>query len=144
MFGVLSGVLAGGAIGNYLERQERDRAAAAIAISYLPEQGEMLKIESVEASPGTARRGEVVNLTSTYTILNPNNRPITIRETREVRHQGLLVGNSFIDVQRTNGTFTSTLPITLPRNTQAGSYEVTTTVSKDQQTSQSLATFTVQ
>ncbi len=142
--GKLSGALAGGTIGNYLERQDRDGAAAAVAIGYLPEQGEMLTVDTVEASPTTARHGDIVNLTSTYTVLTPNNRPMTIRETREVRLNGSLVANPFIDVQRSNGTFTSILPITLPQNAKPGTYEVTTTVSKDQHTSRSMTNFTVQ
>ena len=144
VIGKLSGSLAGGAIGNYLERQDRDRNAAVIAAGYLPEQGEVLKVESVETSPAAARRGEIVNLTSTYTILTPKNRPMTIRETREVRYRGSLVANPFIDVQRTNGTFTSTLPITLPRSAKPGAYEVTTTVSKDQRMARSMTNFTIQ
>jgi hypothetical protein len=144
VIGRLSGALAGGVIGNYLERQDRDRTAAAIAVGYLPEQGEVLKLETVEALPATARRGDVVDLASTYTVLTPNNRPMTIRETREVRHNGSLVAKPFIDVQRSNGTFTSILPITLPPNAKPGTYEVTTTVSKDQRTSRSITNFTVQ
>ena len=144
VIGGLSGALAGGAIGNYLERQDRDRTAAAIAVGYLPEQGELLKLETVEALPTTTRRGDIVNLTSTYTVLTPNNRPLTIRETREIRHNGSLVANPFIDVQRSNGTFTSILPIMLPANAKPGTYEVTTTVSKDQRTSRSMTNFTVQ
>jgi hypothetical protein len=144
VLGSLSGSLAGGVIGNYLERQDRDRTAAAIALSYLPEQGELLKIESVEASPPSTRRGDNVNLTSTYTVLTPHNRPMTIRETREVRHKGSLVADLFIDVVRSSGTFTSILPIILPPNAKPGTYEVTTTVSKDQRTSRSITNFTVQ
>lgn len=144
VIGRLSGALAGGTIGNYLERQDRDRTAAAIAVGYLPEQGELLKVEAVEALPTPARPGDIVNLTSTYSVLSPNNRPMTIRETREVRHNGSLVANPFIDVQRSNGTFTSTLPIMLPRKAKPGIYEVTTTVSKDQRNSRSMTNFTVQ
>jgi hypothetical protein len=144
VIGGLSGALAGGAIGNYLERQDRDRTAAAIAVGYLPEQGELLKLETVEALPTTTRRGDIGNLTSTYTVLTPNNRPLTIRETREIRHNGSVVANPFIDVQRSNGTFTSILPIMLPANAKPGTYEVTTTVSKDQRTSRSMTNFTVQ
>ncbi len=141
--GKLSGALAGGTIGNYLERQDRDRTAAAIAVGYLPEQGELVKVEAVEASPTTARRGDIVNLTSTYTILTPNNQPTMIRERREIRHNGSVVANPVIDVQRANGTFTSTLLITLPPNVAPGTYDVTTTVSKDERTSQSMTSFTV-
>jgi hypothetical protein len=144
VLGSLSGSLAGGVIGNYLERQDRDRAAAAIALGYLPEQGKLLKIESVEALPPSARHGDSVNLTSTYSVLTPHNRPMTIREIRDVRHKGSLVAHLFIDVLRSNGTFTSILPIILPSNAKAGTYEVTTTVSKDQHTSRSMISFTVQ
>jgi outer membrane lipoprotein SlyB len=144
IIGGLLGALAGGVVGNYLERQDRDRTAAATAVGYQPDQGNLIRVENVQASPTTAKPGSTVNLTSTYTVLTPTNQPISIRETREVRHDGALVADPAIDVQRNNGTFTSTLPITLPSNARTGTYEVTTTVVMGDRSSRSMTTFTVQ
>lgn len=144
VIGGLLGVLAGGVVGNYLERQDKDRPAAATAVGYQPSQGNVVRVENVQASPSTVRAGETVNLTSTYTILTPGNQSMTVQETREARHDGALVANPTINVQRANGTFTSTLPITLPSNAQPGTYEVITTVAMGDRTSRSMTSFTVQ
>ncbi len=144
IIGGLLGVLAGGAVGNYMERQDKDRAAAAKATGYQASQGNVVRVDNVEASPNTVRSGDTVNLASTYTILTPNNQTMAVQETREVRHDGALVANPTINTQRANGTFTSTMPITLPPNAQKGTYDVTTTVAMGDRTSRSMTTFTVQ
>jgi surface antigen len=144
IIGGLLGGLAGGVIGNYMERQDRDRTAAATGVGYDPSQGDVVRVENVQASPSRARPGYTVNLTSTYTILTPTNQPVTVHETREVRYNGALVANPAIDVQRANGTFTSIIPITLPANAVPGTYEVTTTVAMGDRTSRSMTSFTVQ
>jgi hypothetical protein len=140
----LLGALAGGGIGNYIERQDKDRAAAASTVGYQPSQGNVVRLESVQASPSTVRSGETVNLTSTYTILTPSNQTMAVQESREVRHDGALVANPTINTQRANGTFTSTMPITLPSNAEKGTYDVTTTVAMGDRTARSMTTFTVQ
>jgi hypothetical protein len=144
VIGGLLGALAGGAVGNYLERKERDRPAAASAAGYDPSQGNVVRVERVQASPASVRPGGQVTLDVTYTILTPRNQMSTVRETREVRHDGQLVADPAIEVQRNDGTFTSTLPITLPSTARPGTYEVTTSVSMADRTSRSMTTFTVQ
>lgn len=144
VIGGLLGALAGGVVGNYLERQDKDGPAAASTVGYRPEQGDLVRVDKVEASPSTVRPGGTVNLSSTYTILTPSGQTQTVKETREVRHNGALVANPSLDVQRANGTFTSALPITLPSNALAGTYEVTITVAMGDRVSHSMTTFTVQ
>lgn len=144
IIGGLLGVLVGGAIGNYIERQDKDRAAAASTVGYQPSQGNVVRLESVQASPSIVRSGETVNLSSTYTILTPSNQTMTVQESREVRHDGALVANPTINTQRANGTFTSTVPITLPSNADKGTYDVTTTVAMGDRIARSMTTFTVQ
>ena len=144
IIGGLLGVLAGGGIGNYIERQDKDRTAAASATGYQASQGNVLRVENVQVSPNTARASETVNLTSTYTILTPSNQTLSVQETREVRHDGALVANPTVNTQRANGTFTSTVPITLPSNAEKGTYDVTTTVAMGDRTARSMTTFTVQ
>ena len=69
---------------------------------------------------------------------------MTIQESREVRHDGALVANPTVNTQRTNGTFTSTVPIILPADAQKGVYDVTTTVAMGDRTARSMTSFTVQ
>lgn len=141
--GGLLGGLAGGAIGYYLERKDRDRTQAVAESAYTPEQGTVLRIERVEASPPSVRAGETVNLMTTYTVLTPTDQRTTVRETREVRQNGVLVANPSTELQRVNGTFTSGLPLTLPRTARAGTYEVTTSIAAGDRLSRSTTTFTV-
>jgi predicted lipid-binding transport protein (Tim44 family) len=144
VIGGLLGVLAGGVVGNYIERQDKDRTAAASATGYQASQGNLVRVENGQVQPSTARAGETVNLSSTYTILTPSNQTMEIRESREVRHDGALVANPAVNIQRANGTFTSTVPITLPSNAGKGTYDVTTTVAMGDRTARSMTTFTVQ
>ena len=67
----------------------------------------------------------------------------TVRETREIRHNGALVANPTTEFARPNGTFTSALPITLPGSAGRGAYEVTTTVAAGDRISRGTTTFTV-
>ena len=55
-----------------------------------------------------------------------------------------MVANPTVNTQRANGTFTSTVPITLPSDAQKEIYDVTTTVAMGDRTARSMTTFTVQ
>ena len=143
--GGLLGSLAGGAIGYYLDRQDRTRAQAATETAYDPKQGDVVKVEQVVARPDPVRVGETVNIVATYTLLTPRgDQTISVRETREIRHNGALVANPTTEFARANGTFTSALPITLPASAGRGAYEVTTTVAAGDRISRGTTTFTVQ
>jgi surface antigen len=142
--GGLLGGLAGGAIGYYLDRQDRTRAQAASQTAYDPSQGTLVHVEQVQAQPNPVRLGETVNITATYTLLTPHADEATrVRETREIRHNGVLVGNPTTEFSRVNGTFTSAMPITLPSGAGRGAYEVTTTVAAGDRVSRGTTTFTV-
>src|SRR5262245_6358701 len=89
--GGLLGALAGGAIGQYLDRQDRTRAQAASAVSYNPAEGELVRVEQAQVSPTVVTPGGTVNLLITYTVLAPQvDRVVPVRETREIRHNGAL------------------------------------------------------
>jgi surface antigen len=145
VIGGLLGGLAGGAIGQYLDRQDRTRAQAAQATAYDPAQGDIVRVERVEATPSPVKPGGTVNLTATYTVLTPQaDRSLAVRETREVRHNGVLVANPTTEFTRQGGTFTSAVPITLPSTATVGTYEVTVTVAIGDRLSRGTTTFTVQ
>lgn len=143
--GGLLGGLAGGAIGYYLDRQDKTGEEAAQEVGYKPEQGTVVRVDGVRADPASLKAGETVNLAATYTILTPKpNEPARVRETREVRLNGRLVANPTTEFSRTDGRFTSALPITLPRDASVGQYEVTTTVEVGDRASRAISSFTVQ
>jgi surface antigen len=142
--GGLLGTLAGGAIGQYLDRQDRTRAQAAQATGYDPAQGDVIRVEQVQATPSSVSTGGTVNLVTTYTVLTPQaDRSVAVRETREVRHNGVLVANPTTEFSRQGGTFTSAVPITLPASTGKGNYEVTISVAVGDRLSRGTTNFTV-
>jgi surface antigen len=143
--GGLLGGLAGGAIGYYLDRQDRTRAEAVVATAYDPAQGDVVRVERVEATPNPVSRGGTVNLVTTYTVLTPQaDQSVTVRETREVRHNGAPVANPTTEFTRQGGTFTSAVPITLPQGAGVGTYEVTITVAVGDRLSRGTTSFVAQ
>ena len=143
--GGLLGALAGGAVGQYLDRKDKDRSQAAADTSYTPSQGNFVDVTPVEAQPAQVRPGGSVNLQATYTVLTPDpNQTVTVQETREVRYNGQVVANTSGNFSRPNGTYTSSLPITLPPSAGRGTYQVTTTVAMADKQGQGTTTFVVQ
>lgn len=170
--GGLLGALAGGAIGNYVER--RDAAVpqtpspppptsqpqtassppgtagptvsspdSATPRAYT-NSAVVVRVDQVQAQPSLLRPGETVTLNATYSILSPPDRPVAVRESREIRLNGELVANPSVDVARQTGTYSTALPITIPVNAQVGKYEVTTMVVSGDLRSISTTSFFVQ
>jgi hypothetical protein len=143
--GGLLGALAGGAVGQYMDRKDKDGSQAAADTGYSATQGNLVDVQRVEAQPSAVQPGTSVNLNTTYTVLTPNpNQTVPVQETRQVTHNGQVVANTSGTFQRQNGTFTSSLPITLPSNAQRGTYQVTTTIAMGDKQDTGTATFVVQ
>jgi len=143
--GGLIGALAGGGIGYYLDHQEKTRAQAVNDTGYTPAQGNVVRVDRVQADPATLQQGGTVNMMTTYTVLTPRAEDrVTVRETHEVRPNGVLMANPSNEIARANGTFASTLPITLPSDGARGTYEVTTTVAVGNRSSHGISSFVVQ
>ena len=124
VIGGLAGVLTGGVIGHVLDRQERGRAATAETMAYTEEKGNIVRIEEVSLNPQAIRPGETLNVNVQYAIITRDGTaPVRVREIRHIYHQGELVGNPVLAVERTDGTYWSTLPITLPASATPGRYE---------------------
>jgi hypothetical protein len=142
--GGLIGALAGGGIGYYLDHQEKTRAQAVNDTGYTPAQGNVVRVDRVQAEPATLHQGGTVNMMTTYTVLTPRAEDrVTVRETREVRRNRVLLANPTNEIARANGTFSSTLPNTLPSDGARGTYEVTTTVAVGDRSSHGISTFIV-
>ncbi len=125
VIGGLAGVLTGGVIGHVLDRQERARAATAETMAYTADKGTIVRIEEVSLNPQAIRPGETLNVNVQYAIITSDGTvPIRVREIRHIYHQGDLVGNPVVAVERMDGTYWSTLPITLPASATPGRYEV--------------------
>jgi outer membrane protein with glycine zipper len=124
VIGGLAGGLTGGVIGNVLDRQERGRAATAETLAYSADKGDIVRLEEVSLNPQAIRPGETFNVNLQYAIITKDGTaPVRVREIRQIYYQGELVGNPVVAVERTDGTYWSTLPITLPASATPGRYE---------------------
>ncbi|GAB4345359.1 MAG: lipoprotein [Candidatus Abyssubacteria bacterium] len=123
--GGLIGAVVGGVIGHYAYDQQRDSSETRSVYNYETTKGTVLNIEDATPLPRTVHQGETVDLRMTYAVLTPypDNR-ISITEIREITYQGELVGRPHVDVQYTDGTYTSTIPLQLPADAKTGQYRV--------------------
>lgn len=144
VIGGLIGALVGGVIGHYYYDQNRTGTATAQKYNYDPSKGPMLKIEDVSVSPQIATAGGNVELRMTYAVLTPSTgTQLELTEKREIRHNGALVGNPEVRVTRAAGTYTASVPLTLPVDAKKGLYIVTYTVKSDKVSDEMQSSFTV-
>ena len=79
-----------------------------------------------------------------YTILTPDNMPVSATLVREIRYQGNLVGSPYqTTVTNTNGSYNDNVTYSLPGNATPGVYTVVTRLTSNYGTSQREASFTV-
>jgi outer membrane lipoprotein SlyB len=123
--GGLMGGLSGGVIGSHIDRQERTRAATAESLAYSEEKGNVVRIEETGLDPQAIRPGETINIYVQYAVITRRGtEPNRVREIRQIYFQGNLVGNPVVEIERGDGTYWSTLPITLPATATPGRYAV--------------------
>ena len=80
----------------------------------------------------------------TYAVLTPaETTEVSVIEKREIRHNGELVGNPEVTVTHKGGTYTSSIPLTLPADAKKGLYVVTNTVHSGPLSEQLQSAFTV-
>ncbi len=146
VIGAILGGLTGAAVGNAEYHQERSEQAAAqqYAYNYDQTRRDLLKIESVSVRPKVARPGDEVNISVTYTILTRPGYRTEVREVREIRHEGQLIGKPETSSVRRGGTWDSDMPITLPRDAEPGTYVVNTIIQTGNAGDQRETSFTVE
>lgn len=126
--GGLIGALAGGLIGHYAYDQKRTEAETAEAYNYDSSQGTVLRIESATVDPRRVWAGETVDIEMTYALLGAGSSGTDVSEIREIRYKGELFGKPQVRVTRDDGTYSSTIPLTLPSDAKRGKYSVILTV----------------
>jgi hypothetical protein len=145
VIGALVGAAAGAGVGNYLDSQDKTAAETNQAHNYQPDQGVVLQLTNVATNPSTVAPGGDVSLDATYALMAPNaQQQFSVMETRIVTLGGTQIANTSRTVDRTAGTYTSKMPITLPAGASTGSYQVQVTVATSGQSTQVAATFSVQ
>lgn len=129
VLGGIIGALAGGLIGNYAYDKKKSKDDTAAKYKYKPSQGVMVKIESASVTPQNVNPGQKVELKMTYAVLGtPAGKMLDVSETREIKYQGELFAKPKMYVSREDGTYSSTIPITVPSGAKKGKYTVIMTV----------------
>jgi hypothetical protein len=138
-----------GAVGGYLYAEHRNSEmrsaqAAAQSYNYSPAQGSVVDINRVYANPSQVQAGQQVSLSMDYTILTPNNTPVSSTLYREIRLGGVTVGQPYqTQVNNSNGTFTDQVNYVLPSNAQPGNYTVVSRVTNGYGSAEKVSYFTV-
>lgn len=141
--GGLIGALVGGAVGHYYYDQKRTGTETVNQYGYDPSKGPMIIIEDVSVVPQVVSPGVTVDLRMTYAVLMPAGSQLDLSEKREIRHNGTLVGNTEINVSRSAGTYTASIPLTVPADAKKGLYIVTYTVTSYNMSDQLQSSFTI-
>lgn len=129
LIGGLAGALLGGVIGNYTVDKKKSAEETTTKYDYKPSDGTVVRIENTQMIPMTLKRGDTIKLEATYAIMAPSSESqVSVTESREVTFNGELVANPEITVQRTSGTYTSSIPLMLPADAKTGDYKVITTI----------------
>jgi hypothetical protein len=129
ILGGLAGALAGGLIGHYAYDQKRTKEETAKKYNYNAAQGPLLRIEDVSAVPAAVKPGDTVDMKMTYALLGVGaGKEAAITETREIRYEGEMYGKPQINASRADGTYVTSIPITLPNDAKKGKYSIISTV----------------
>ena len=132
--GSVFGGLAGASIGNNEYHLQRSEELSAQQYSYneARARSDFVRIKDAYATPKTVAPGDTVNLITTYTILTPYRRMALVHEVREVRDDsGKIIGRPEVTIRREGGTWTSSMPMTIPEDAHPGRYRVRAIVETD-------------
>ncbi len=113
----------------YQEEKKMTREEAVAKYNYCPTGGCVIRLEEVQVRPSSARPGDTLTLTTTYTILTAEDTPIPISITREMFYQGKSLGvTKAIDTRNLNGTWTQKVDFPLASNATPGIYTLVTRI----------------
>jgi hypothetical protein len=133
-----------GAFGASREESRMSREDIIAREGYCPTGGCVLRLDKVEVKPNRARKGGTLMLSTTYTILTPEQVSLPVAITREIFYQGKSLGRTKSMESRVyNGTRTQEIPFTLPATAAPGIYELITKISTGYGTAQDRTEFQV-
>ena len=111
-------------------QKQQAREAAVARYNYCPTGGCVIRLEDVTINRNKAVPGDTLTLTTTYTILTPENVPIPLTISRELLHGDKSLGRvQAINSNNKNGTYVQNINFTLPADAAPGAYTVVTRVS---------------
>jgi hypothetical protein len=118
-----------GFYGNSREQSRTGREDLIAREGYCPTGGCVLRLDRVEVKPDRAKRGGTLLLSTTYTILTPEQVSLPVSITRDIYYQGKSLGRTkSVDMRRDNGTWTQEINFTLPANAAPGTYTLVTSI----------------
>ena len=113
--------------------------------NYCPTGGCVIRLDRVSVNPPRARAGDTLLLTTSYTLLTPEQIAIPITIIREILFQGKSLGKTkSMETRRLNGTWDQEINFSLPANAAPGTYTLVTTVNTGYGQSQKSAEFLVE
>jgi len=131
--------------GSTREVGRQGREATVAKENYCPTGGCVIRLDRISVTPPRARAGESLLLTTSYTLLTPEQIAIPITITREIFFQGQSLGKTkSTDSRQLNGSFNQEVNFQLPANAQKGTYTLVTTISTGYGQSQKTAEFQVE
>jgi hypothetical protein len=118
-----------GFYGNSMEQSRQTREDIIAREGYCPSGGCVLRLDQVEIKPDRAKPGATLVLSTTYTILTPEQIALPVSITRDIYYQGKSLGRTkSVDMRRNNGTWTQEINFTLPPNAAPGTYTLITSI----------------
>lgn len=116
--------------GSSRETRRLDREATVARENYCPTGGCVIRLDKVSVRPLQARPGGTLLLSTSYTLLTPEQIAIPIAITREIFFQGRSLGKTrSTDTRTLNGSFDQEVNFQLPATARPGVYTLVTVVS---------------
>ena len=130
--------------GNTREESRMGREDIIAREGYCPTGGCVLRLDKVEVKPNRARKGATLRLSTTYTILTPEQVALPVAITREIfYHEKSLGRTKSLESRVYNGTRTQEIDFTLPADAAPGIYQVITKITTGYGTAQDRTDFQV-
>lgn len=134
-----------GAFGASREESRLGREDIIAREGYCPTGGCVLRLDKVEVRPNRARKGATLQLSTTYTILTPEQIGLPVAITREIFYRDKSLGRTkSVESRVYNGTRTQRIDFTLPDNAAPGLYQLITKISTGYGTAQDRTDFQVE
>jgi hypothetical protein len=134
-----------GAFGASREESRLGREDIIAREGYCPTGGCVLRLDKVEVKPNRTRKGATVVLSTTYTILTPEQVSLPVAITREIFYQEKSLGKTKnIESRVYNGTRVQEVNFTLPATAAPGIYQLVTKISTGYGTAQDRTDFQVE
>jgi len=132
-------------LGQGREEQRQAREEAVARYNYCPTSGCVVRLESLQVRPDKAYRGENITLTTTYTILTPEQVAIPVTISRELFFGGKSLGKvQSTNTRNNNGTWSRAIDLALPANVAPGIYTIVSRISTGYGSDEKSIQFTVE